>query len=69
MEKAYFLVEIQKAEPRRCKRSGVEVRQMDVFAVPLNAYTLECKREAAAASQRHKCLQKPVCGLLSPPLS
>lgn len=66
-----FLVEIQKAKPRRCKRTGVEVCQMDMFAVdiPLNAYTLECKREAAAAFQRHKCLQKPVCGLLSPPLS
>lgn len=66
-----FLVGIQKAKPRRCKRTGVEVRQMDMFAVdiPLNAYTLECKREAAAAFQRHKCLQKPACGLLSPPLS
>lgn len=67
-----FWVEIHKAKPRRCQRTGVEVRQMDMLAVavvPLNTYTLECKREAAAAFQRHKCLQKPVCGLLSPPLS
>lgn len=66
-----FSVGIHKSKPRRCKGTGVEVCQVDMFAVdiPFNAYTLECKSKAAAVFQRHKCLQKPVCGLRSPPLS
>lgn len=64
------LVEIRKVKPRRCTETGIHFYKRDMFAVDIPSTRTDWKARVKLQVffthvRKYKCLQKPVCGLLS----